>query len=49
MIDGKTREENIAIMTEYLGMSEEEAEFICAIELGEITGDLEEVSEAEIG
>jgi hypothetical protein len=40
MIQGKTRRESIELTAKALGISEVEAEFIVAIELGEISGDI---------
>jgi hypothetical protein len=40
-----TREELIAIIMEVLGIDEAEAEFILAMELGEIEGDIEVVED----
>ena len=40
MIVGETRGETIRLTAEALGISEAEAEFIVAIELGEIDGDV---------
>jgi hypothetical protein len=39
MIVGKTREETIRLTADALGISEQEAEYIVAIELGETSGD----------
>ncbi|HZP82588.1 MAG TPA: hypothetical protein VFB21_13190 [Chthonomonadaceae bacterium] len=41
MIEGKTREETIRLTAQALGVSELEAEFIVAMEMGEIEGDVE--------
>ena len=41
MIEGKTREETICLTAQVLGISELEAEFIIAMETGEISGDVE--------
>jgi hypothetical protein len=43
MIEGKDREETIRLTAEALGISVAEAEFIIAIETGEITGDVVEL------
>lgn len=40
MIEGKDRAETIRLTAEALSISEAEAEFIVAIELGEIRGDI---------
>lgn len=40
MIEGKDREETIRLTAKALGISLAEAEFIVAIELGEIDGDV---------
>ena len=45
MIEGKTREETIRLTAQALGISELEAEFIVAMEQGEISGDVEVVEE----
>lgn len=39
MIPGKSREENIEAIQQVLGVTEDRAEFIYAIESGEIDGD----------
>ena len=44
MIEGKTREEEIAIRMERFSISRAEAEFITAIERGEIDGDIKIVA-----
>ena len=43
MIEGKDREETIRLTAAHRGISEDEAEFIYAIEHGEITGDVIDV------
>jgi hypothetical protein len=40
MVEGKTREETVRLTAEALGISTSEAEFIVAMELGEINGDV---------
>jgi hypothetical protein len=45
MIQGKDREESIKLTAEALGITEREATFIVAMELGEIDGDVIEVDE----
>ncbi len=40
MIEGATREETIRLTAEALGISRLEAEFIVALELGEVDGDV---------
>jgi len=41
MTEGKTYQETIQLTAQALGISELEAEFIVALEKGEITGDVE--------
>ncbi len=45
MIEGKDLEETIELTAEALGISEQQAAFIIAIETGEITGDMIELDE----
>ncbi|MDQ2730289.1 MAG: hypothetical protein M3Y56_01405 [Armatimonadota bacterium] len=45
MIEGLSDEENIKVMQEVLGISEEKARFIMAFEKGEITGDVVNLAE----
>lgn len=45
MIDGLDDEELVQAMCQILGVCEQEARFIIAIERGEITGDVVEVDE----
>jgi hypothetical protein len=40
MIEGKDREETIRLTAAALGITEADAEFIIAVELGEIDGDV---------
>lgn len=40
MIEGKDRQETVKLTAEALGISEADADFIVAIELGEIDGDV---------
>lgn len=49
MIEGKTRKETIRLTAQALGISELEAEFIVAIECGEISGDVEVLEEETPG
>jgi hypothetical protein len=42
-IDGKSREEIIATVMSYFGLSKEEAAFMVAVALGEIDGDVIEL------
>lgn len=47
MIQGKTQEDTIRLTAPALGISELEAEFIVAMEQGEISGDIEIVEEED--